>query len=738
MRLSAIALAACVCLGLTPAARAGGAGDVAAFRAAQTAVVAGDWVAAEAAVAGAGAVARDLVRWQRLRDGLRPTGAAEAGAAEAGAGDPRDPDPSFADYAAFVAARPDWPGQERLRREGERAIGADAVPEAVIAWFAAAPPQTGEGAAALARAHLRLGQDEEARAVVRTAWLSLGLTPEGEAALRSGWEAVLDPLDRARAEAMLWRWRTADAERIVPRLAAGDRALVLARIAVIREAPDAADRIAAVPAALADDPGLACDRFNRLAERGDYSAAIAILQARTGDAARLGQPLRWAAWRALLARWLIREGRGQEARDLAATHHLDPQDEEAAARRADLEWIAGYAALTGMGDPAGARAHFALAEAAAQGPIARARAAFWAGRAEEAAGNREGAEAAWARAAAHQTAFYGLLAAERLGLPLDPALTGDEAFADWRTGSVLRDDRTAAMLLLATAGAATRPDSVSEAALFATGLGQSLTHEGVGQLGALLIEAGEPFLAITLGKAAEARGISVPALLYPVHPLVRMDLPVAPDLALAIARQESRFNAQAGSGAGALGLMQLMPGTAEEVARGLGLPWERARLTQEWDYNATLGAAYLARLQARFGDSPAMVAAGYNAGPGRPAAWIETAGDPRRGGADPVDWIEAIPFAETRDYVMRVTEAMPVYRARLGIGDGRIGLMAIITGEVPRIRPQARPDRSTATLAEAVAAAVGGAVAGSVAAPAPGGAPSSLAPQVAPRPMARP
>jgi soluble lytic murein transglycosylase len=176
-----------------------------------------------------------------------------------------------------------------------------------------------------------------------------------------------------------------------------------------------------------------------------------------------------------------------------------------------------------------------------------------------------------------------------------------------------------------------------------------------------------------------------------------MDLPVSRALALSIARRESEFNAGVGSPVGALGLMQLMPATAEEVAGTLDLPYSRARLTADWRYNATLGAQYLAYLEEEFGPSPVMIAAGYNAGPSRPKSWIAERGDPRLREMDVVDWIEHIPFRETLTYVQRVTESIPIYEARLSGQAGPINFSRLLTGEKPVLRPRARPDAGVST-----------------------------------------
>ena len=157
-----------------------------------------------------------------------------------------------------------------------------------------------------------------------------------------------------------------------------------------------------------------------------------------------------------------------------------------------------------------------------------------------------------------------------------------------------------------------------------------------------------------------------------------------------IARRESEFNIGVGSPVGALGLMQLMPATAEEVSGWLGLPYSRAKLTTDWRYNAQLGTRYLAYLQETFGQSPVMISAGYNAGASRPRTWMAERGDPRIGQADVVDWIEHIPFTETRNYVMRVSESLPVYRARLTGETGPVNFTDLLNGKPPHVRPQAR------------------------------------------------
>ena len=619
----------------------------------------GDWDTAYAVVAGAGPVARDLVTWVRLRDGSG----------------------TFDDYLLFLAARGDWPGTDRIVSNAEEALPEGESADTVLAFFDGRAPETGEGAVRLAQALIAKGQTEAANGVIVTAWTTLGLGDSGHDAIVAAFPDLVAPHHATRTDMLLWRWRTTDAGRMLPLLDEDQRALAAARIAYIGNSGDISDRVAAVPNALINDPGLAYDRFNWLSGRGERTEAIEILRTQSVSAETLVNPWRWASWRRVLARWEMREGRIDSAYDLATTHHLTEGDDYA-----DLEWLAGYLALTYLDDPAKALAHFESFDSAVSSPISVGRAGYWLGRTHDVLGNTADAQAAYRRAAQYQTGFYGLLAADHLGLPLDPALVGDEVFDDWQEAPFLTDDLTQAALLLLAA------DQRGLAVLFFADLGRSLNRAGLAQLGNLLVELNEPFFALLVAKAGAERDIVLPHIYFPLHDLARMDLPVDPALALSIARRESEFRADAGSPVGALGLMQLMPATAQEVAGELGLPFTGARLTTDWEYNATLGSQYLANLQAEFGDSPVMIAAGYNAGPSRPKAWMDERGDPRDGTADVVDWIEHIPFRETRNYVMRVTESIPVYRARLGGEAGALDFLNLLNGVKPLIRPRARPD----------------------------------------------
>ncbi|MCK0095043.1 lytic transglycosylase domain-containing protein [Yoonia sp. F2084L] len=601
-------------------------------------------------------VTADLLTWLRLRDG---TG-------------------TFAEFRDFLTRRADWPGQSIIRAQAERAIVRGENAEAIIAWFEDAAPRTGKGAIALARAHIALDQADEGRDVLRDAWIGLRLSDDGQKAMYDAFGPQLEPFHAARTDALLWRGRAEDAARMLPLMEEDARALAAARIGYITRASGLPALMRAVPRELREDAGLAYARYSWLAARGERTKAVEMLLDRSTSRAALGEPLRWSGWRRVLARWEMREGRAEQAYTLASRHYLSE-----GAPYADLEWLSGYIALTYLGDPAQALTHFENGLRASSSPISLGRMQYWIGRAHEVKGNVDAAATAFGEAAAHQTSFYGLLASEKVGRPLRAALAGSEVI--WEDASVFEDDAVKAAMVLLAGG------ERGAAVTFFAHLGRTLDTEELAQVGAYLSDIDEQYYALLLGKSAVRAGQLVPNIYFPVHDLAEMDLPADPALSLSIARRESEFNIGIGSPVGALGLMQLMPATAQEVAGNLGLPYARGRLTNDWRYNATLGANYLAYLEDEFGRSPVMIAAGYNAGPSRPKRWMDERGDPRLLEMDVVDWIEHIPFRETRNYVMRVTESIPVYQARLTGDTGPVRFTELLIGSKPLIRPRARP-----------------------------------------------
>ncbi|WP_321366756.1 lytic transglycosylase domain-containing protein [uncultured Celeribacter sp.] len=603
----------------------------------------GDWDLARQEAQGVG---RDIIEWHSLR---------------AGRG-------TFEAYRDFLKRNADWPGLPLLAEKGEAVIPTDADPKEVTDYLTAYPPQTGRGALRLISAFEARNMSADAQAQAVLTWNTLPMGAEEETILLSRYGSILTKHHVARAEMLLWRERFEDALRMVPNLPTGWDKLIVAARKLVKDEAGVDDAISAVPAALADHPILAHARFEWRVRRGrNEDATTLLLQHSTAEG--LGEPVEWGNRRRMLARQMMRDGKGKIAYSVAARHGLAPEQDH----YADLEWLSGYIALRYLDDAGLALDHFNRFRMAVGTPISLGRAGYWEGRALEAMGARDDAAAAYAFGAQFQTAFYGLLSAEKIGLPLDPALTGEMRFADYKQAAFMGSSVLKAALLLEEAG------ETPLAARFLRHLGESLSPQELGQLGDLALDH-DAYLAVLVAKFAADQGIVLNRAYYPLHALAEADLPVEPELAMAIARRESEFYPMAQSHVGARGLMQLMPRTGEAMAEKVGIENYSDSLLFDPIINTRLGSAYLAQLIEEFGDNIPLVAVGYNAGPTRARDWIKRYGDPRTGEVDPVDWIEHLPFRETQNYVMRVAESIPVYRARLHGETGPVHMMDMLSG----------------------------------------------------------
>jgi soluble lytic murein transglycosylase len=569
---------------------------------------------------------------------------------------------TFDEIAAFIEANAAWPLGAMLERRAEETIE-DQPDERAVAWFGRRPPRTADGKIRYAEALGRLGSKEASEGWIRNAWIASDLGPRRETELPVRFPAALSAQDHAaRLERLLWTGNADAARRMYKWVDPDLRALGDARIA-LRGVAAGAERLASqVPAHLAADQGLVFDRarFYRRKNQDDAARNL-LLQIPTGG------PHAAEVWneRHALARRALRAGLVTDAYRLARDHGLTGGQ-----GFADAEWFAGWVALRFLREAELARQHFERLADAARLPVSRARAGYWAALAQEALGKRDAARKWLVDAAAHPTTFYGQLAAVRLNgasgltIPPPPEPTAEQA-ARYRAHEIRR-----ALDLLVAA------DDLRRAKNFLLRLAEIVEAPGEHVLISRHAEAmGRPEWVVQASKRAVRAGINLQAAGYPTI-AVPSGSSLEPALVLAITRQESEFDQRAVSRAGALGLMQLMPRTAQSVARSLHVPYQQPRLTADADYNMRLGSSYLEGLVRQYGGSYILAIAAYNAGPGRAAQWIRENGDPRDPQTDPVDWIESIGFEETRNYVQRVVENLQIYRQRLAGRAVPIGIAA--------------------------------------------------------------
>ncbi len=568
----------------------------------------------------------------------------------------RGSDPNFAEITTFADQNPGWPLTGTLRQRAEGV--SDSLPDAVVEpYFRSHRPQTMKGKLRLASLLIAAGSGEAADSLLRELWIGSDLSPEDEGLVLDRFGGRLRPEDHAlRLDRLLWSGQLAPARRQLPRVSTDARYLGEARIALQSQQAGAEPLVAALPDAFRGNPGMLFDRARWLRRTGRLDEALSALRAPP-------QPLdhgsAWWAERDLLAQRLLDNERPDAAYDLYAWRGLG----EAGSELADADFAAGWVALTRLKDPGKAYGRFVQLYGEVKTPISLARGAYWAGRAAEAQGRADDARQWFAKAADQQLTYYGQLAAARNGLRQRPSIGPDPLPSPPEAARFNERELVRAARMLAQIG------EIDLAKPFLNQLNAGANTLGDWQLVAGLAGAiGHKDVALAAARRAGTQGALLMEAAYPIVPLDPKG-PAERALALAMIRQESAFDPAVISRSDARGLMQLLPSTARDVAKSLTLPFAAERLTQDPAYNVTLGRAYLGQLLDSFGGSYVLAIAAYNAGPGRVRQWIAAFGDPRNGTLDPVDWIETMPFKETRNYVQRVLENLQLYRLRLDDGE---------------------------------------------------------------------
>ncbi|WP_193371180.1 lytic transglycosylase domain-containing protein [Pelagibius marinus] len=561
----------------------------------------------------------------------------------------RDSGRSFAEISAFLEANPGWPGLYGLYRNAEEVLPDTLSAAQVLAWFGERLPITGHGALRHAGALWDNGQRDRARTAARHYWVTIDFDSQEEDAFRKRFRAVLTKEDEIdRLDRLLWDHRTTAARRQVQRVPPGPAALARARLALIGNRPGVDALIGRVPSHLSNDPGLTYERAVWRQRRGRLEGVVELL-----DSLPAGMPEGPAWWR--LRNWVVWRALDRNDFDLAYRISARHGHDEGVAF-AEGEWLGGWLALRYLKKPTVAYDHFVRLHDGVSSDISKSRGAFWAGEAASELRRTQDARQWYEKAAAYSATFYGQLASQRMGVERQPVLQAMPAMPAPRRALFETNELVAAIRLL---GELDQPRLQN---LFFARLRQDAEDDFDHRLIIELANSVErQDLAIRTAKTARRNGHDLHLMLYP-----RRALPVGPApeaaLVLAVMRQESEFYPKARSPVGALGLMQLMPATARHTARGLGIPFNRDRLTSDPDYNLRLGQAYLKELLEQFDGSYILALAAYNAGPSRAERWIKEYGDPRDPKVDAVNWIERIPFSETRNYVQRILESLVVYR----------------------------------------------------------------------------
>ncbi|KZL16781.1 Soluble lytic murein transglycosylase precursor [Pseudovibrio axinellae] len=561
--------------------------------------------------------------------------------------------------AQFAADAPHWPTAKVVRARGEAVLAASNLsPAQIIGAFGKSLPETTDGKLALAKAHLKQGNRSQAADIIRPLWQKTVFEDKVEAQVRSTFGKVLRQKDhRLRAEMLLYRDRARGAERLLSELSRDEQAYIKARIASIRDRDNALSKLKSVPRSMKSDSNYQFALIQHYRLKGDYQTAAKLMQAAPTDPSQLLNRDGWWKQRRDISREMIEAGKKRLAYTIAANHAA-----ESPGMIVEAEFHAGWFALRHLNDPKLAEPHFQKIAKLGKTAQTLSRAYYWLGRTREAQQDTKNAIAFYQQAGAFQTSYYGQLALAKLGINQMPLAGLPQVTASDRA-SFNDNELVQAIKRLDEAG------MHNDTLLFYTHLARTLPTNGQIRLLTELAETRGVYQWSTMvGRLAQAERAEAAPLAYPTNAIprkTRITKGVEKPVVYAIARQESSFNPKARSSAGALGLLQLMPGTAKETAHNLGVAYKKSRLTSDPAYNATLGAAVLGELVNEFGGSYILTFAAYNAGKNKVKEWIERFGDPRNPNIDPIDWVESIPYGETRNYVQRITENLQVYRYKL-------------------------------------------------------------------------
>lgn len=570
---------------------------------------------------------------------------------------------SFSDYASFLMAYPDWPNTDEMRKNAEQAINLQSYsPNQVVAYFDRLEPVTNGGRAKFAIALAATGDRARAESWGRRAWREGILTDEDENRIFQILGSKLAPADYdARVSRLLWSNAVRGAQRWMPYISSERRAVLEAQLAHELKAPDAADKFALAGNAAMSDAGLLMERVTALRAAGNAMAARELLANRPALSSPPHVARDWL--RVLLTNAEAAEADGQydlayriasKLRDaFPAGTDITRLDLSTRDTYTSLSWLAGELAYYKLDRPRDAIAMFNAYTDGARSPQTRAKGLYWAGRASKKAGDMAMAQQYWNEAARFFDFFHGQLALEALGRPLPPVAAAPAL------------PQLAANSVPATYVAARMSSSFPgwrDSNSFMRALSNSARSESdFQQLFAWSNMIGRPDLAVIAARSARIEGHS--GLIRLGYPTVDVPAEHADNWTFihAIARQESQFDRNAVSHAGARGLMQLMPGTARETSGKIALAYRPEALNSDITYNIQLGSTYFQRMLRYYNGSYPLAVAAYNAGPGNVNKWLARNGDPRTGSVDILDWIEQIPIFETRNYVQRVLENAVMY-----------------------------------------------------------------------------
>ena len=564
---------------------------------------------------------------------------------------------TFYDYMTFIQNNKDYPRISRIKYLAEQKLSTDKIsPKKIINWFGVDEPLSGYGMLVLGESFIQTGDSEKGIALIKRGWITAELSRDSMKSLSKKYRKYLDSKDYInRADYLAWENKYWDLKRMLPYLPKDYQLLYTARQILMSKSYGVDQAIKNVPQKFKNDAGLNHDRLKWRRKRGRIDSSLEILFSIKNDKDYLVRPDKWWVERAIMTRALIYKNKYETAYKVASQHSLDKGSEFA-----EAEWLSGWIALSFLNDPILAVDHFNNFYQNVSYPISLARGAYWLGRSYEKIGDKRQSEDWYREATKYLTTYYGQLAF----LKINPSQNFElEEQADVKDDyrkyfynkelvkithllNELNKDKYTKNILRHLANDNIASGSEILAAELATNISRYDFAIQVSKLASYEKRFHNTFNYPIISVPQYVNGRKIPETAF----------------ILSLIRQESEFDMRANSHVGAQGLMQIMPYTAKLVAKQAKLPYSKSRLTSDPEYNINLGSHYIAGLILQYDGAYPFATAAYNAGPKRVKHWKKINKDPQKKQIDFVDWVELIPFKETRNYVQRVMENYNVYR----------------------------------------------------------------------------
>lgn len=568
----------------------------------------------------------------------------------------KEPVHDFDALKAFLLATKGWPRRGKAVLLAEKKLLDLQDPEKSKEWFDIYQPTTQDALYLYVDFLVHDGKEDEAKKYVRDYWVKATLSKDNRQAFYKKYKNYLRIEDhQARLDRLLWDRHFDSAEVLYPLVGQSLVNLARARIGLAKGKPGVDMMIQAVAPQYMDDEGLIYERVRWRRDRDMNDGVAELLETAPK---KVEHPALWWRERHIVARRYMLKKEYKKAYDLVSDHR---QTDGFA--YAQAEWLAGWLALRYTHDSVAAFEHFRNMANNVSSPVSLSRAYYWKGLAAYSLGRKIEALKLFSQASQFSTRFYGQLAYSKLmevapNYPVPP-LTALSKSPQKKVS--LPEDILEICAHLHEAGL-----DYEKNLFFDKLVKFAQDEDSFIELFKLSKRFNAYHAQVTLSKKAMRAGYVALNEGYPIFEDIKADAfnGVEPALIYGLIRQESAFDPKARSSAGARGLMQLMPGTAKDMAKREGVAYRLQRLETP-EYNIQLGSAYIARLIDRFEGYYVLAVAAYNAGPYRIEKVMEEIGDPRTGEVDIVDWIEMIPIYETRNYVQRVLEGMHIYRGKM-------------------------------------------------------------------------